>query len=409
MPHGLAPLESIVLSPRVWVLTGNKAGDNSQVIALAEALGWPFEVKQFVYKRHEIVPNMILGATIAGIEADRSSPLEAPWPDLVLSAGRRNEPIGRWIKRQAPDRVKLVHVGRPWSPLRHFDLIVTTPQYRLPVRPNVLHNKTPLHRVTRERLAREAARWQERLAHLPRPYVAVVVGGSSGPYSFDTRAAERLAQDASRIAAALGGSLLVTTSARTPLATIEVIEANISVPAHVFRWRPNAEENPYFAFLGLADQIVVTGDSMSMLAEACSTRKPVHIFDLGEGEGAMRPSTADAAAALRRERGRGRLLEGENVKAFLYRQMMRFGPERLSRDIRIIHAYLVDSGRAVWLGEDFQADRPLPALDCLGRAVARVRSLVGDVPAREAAAGLEFDRSISVGEALVPYPLRRSA
>ncbi|HYN39396.1 MAG TPA: hypothetical protein VES39_09095, partial [Rhodospirillales bacterium] len=65
-----------------------------------------------------------------------------------------------------------------------------------------------------------------------------------------------------------------------------------------------------------------------------------------------------------------------HIRAFLYRQMMRFGPERLSRDIRIIHAYLVDSGRAVWLGDSFAVDRPLPAMDCLGRAVGRVRSLL---------------------------------
>jgi uncharacterized protein len=378
MPHGLAPLESMTVAPRVWVLTGNKAGDNSQVLALAEALGWPFEIKRFVHTRFEIVPNMLLGATIAGVDHEQSSPLQAPWPDLVLSAGRRNEPISRWIKKQAPETVRTVHVGRPWSPLHHFDLIVTTPQYRLPDRPNVLLNQTPLHRVTKERLMREAARWQDRLAHLPKPYVAVVVGGSSGPYSFCTRAAERLAQDASRVDRSLGGSLLITTSARTPAATIDVLEQNIDVPAYLFRWEPNASDNPYFAFLGLAEQVIVTGDSMSMLAEACASRKPVHIFDLGEGENAMRPATVEAAAALRREREGNRPLEGTHVRAFLYRQMMRFGPERLSRDIRIIHAYLVDSGRAVWLGDQFAVDRPLPAMDCLGRAVGRVRALVGD-------------------------------
>ena len=376
MPHGLVPSESVIAAPRVWVLTGNKAGDNSQVLALAEALGWPFEIKRFVHTRFEIVPNMLLRSTIAGIDREQSSPLEAPWPDLVISAGRRNEPIARWIKKQAPQTVKTVHVGRPWSRLHHFDLIITTPQYRLPVRPNVLHNQTPLHRVNRERLVREAARWQDRLAHLPRPFVTVVVGGSSGPYSFCTRAAERLAKDACDFARRVGGSLLITTSARTPAPTIDVLEQNLDVPHFLFRWEPNAKDNPYFAFLGSAEHVIVTGDSMSMLAEACATRKSVHIFDLGEGENAMRPETAEAAIALRRARDANRPLEGTHIKAFLYRQMMRFGPERLSRDIRIIHGYLVDSGRAVWLGDETRKDRPLPALDCLDRAVGRVRSLI---------------------------------
>jgi hypothetical protein len=376
MPHGLTSPETLTNAPRVWVLTGNKAGDNSQVLALAEALGWPFEVKRFVNRRYEFVPNMLLGTTLIGIDREQSSPLEAPWPDLVLSAGRRNEPVARWIKAQAPERVRIVHVGRPWSSLDAFDLIVTTPQYRLPVRPNVLHNQTPLHRVTAERLAREAVRWQDRLAHLPRPYVVVVVGGSSGPYSYDIRAAERLAREASALAASRGGSLLITTSARTPLPTIDAMEEHLSVPACLFRWTKDAPDNPYFAFLGLADQIIVTGDSMSMLAEACATRKPVHIFDLGEGENAMRPSTVQAAASIRRARSGRRHIERSHVKAFLYRQLMRFGPERLGRDIRIIHTHLVDSGRAVWLGDRFPEDRPVPNLDCLGRAVSHVRAIV---------------------------------
>ncbi|MBK8209403.1 MAG: mitochondrial fission ELM1 family protein [Rhodospirillales bacterium] len=401
MPHGLTSPDLVTFAPRVWVLTGNKAGDNSQVLALAEALGWPFEIKRFVHTRFEIVPNMLLRSTIAGIDREQSSPLQAPWPDLVISAGRRNEPIARWIKKQSPTTVRTVHVGRPWSRLHHFDLIITTPQYRLPVRPNVLHNQTPLHRVTKDRLVREGARWQDRLSHLPRPFVTVVVGGSSGPYSFCTRAAERLAKEASYFARSIGGSLLITTSARTSAPTIDVLEQNVDVPHHLFRWEQNARDNPYFAFLGLAEHIIVTGDSMSMLAEACATRKPVHIFDLGEGENAMRPATVDAAVALRRAREGSRPLEGAHVKAFLYRQMMRFGPQRLSRDIRIIHAYLVDSGRAVWLGDTMTEDRPLPAMDCLDRAVGRVRSLIGATAPVGETAFLQSANSIS--------PLRRSA
>lgn len=383
MPHGLAPLDELSVAPRVWVLTGNKAGDNSQVLALAEGLGWPFEVKQFVYKRHEIVPNLLIRTTIAGIDKRQSSPLQPPWPDLVLSAGRRNEPIARWIKQQSPS-TRIVHVGRPWSSLDRFDLIVTTPQYRLPARPNVLHNKTPLHRVTKERLKREAARWEDRLRHLPRPYTVVVIGGSSGPYSFDHKAAERLAREASALARRSGGSLLITTSARTPAPTIDTLENNITVPAHLFRWSKAGRENPYFAFLGMADRIIVTGDSMSMLAEACATRRPVYIFDLGEGEHAMCAETAAAAKAARLSEAGHRRLERAHVAAFFYRQMMKFGPERLSRDIRIIHKYLTDSGRAVWLGNEFAQDRPSPSLDCLGRAVARVRALIETAPTRRA-------------------------
>ncbi len=372
MPHGMEPLVWINRTPRVWVLMGHKAGDNSQVLALAEGLGVPFEIKRFVYNRFEPLAHALIGATLAGIDRARSSDLAAPWPDLVLTAGRRNEPVARWIKKAAGYHpVHVVHVGRPWSNLDHFDLVVTTPQYRLPERPNVLHNQTPLHRVTPQRLVDDADAWAPRLAHLPQPFVAVVIGGSSGPYSFDHRAAQRLAEQASALARRLGGSLLVTTSARTPAATIDTFERTVSVPAYLYRWAKDATDNPYFGFLGLAHSIIVTGDSMSMLAEACAAEKPVYIFDLGEGRHAMRPDALAVAV------DGDKRLEGTHIKTFLYRQLMRFGPVRLSRDIRIIHQYLVATKRAAWLGEPFPADAPLAGLDCLNRAVARVRALLG--------------------------------
>jgi mitochondrial fission protein ELM1 len=381
MPHGMAPLEGVHRIPRVWLLTGQKAGDNSQVTALAEALGWPFETKRFAYNRLEPLAHACIGATMAGVDRRASSPLAPPWPDLVLTAGRRNEPIARWIKKQAGAHpVRVVHVGRPWSNLDHFDLVVTTPQYRLPVRPNVLHNETPLHRVTKARVAEASARWRSRLAHLPAPHVAVVIGGSSGPYSFDHRAGERLARQASALARSLGGSLVVTTSARTPADVMETFENHLSVPAFLYRWRKDDDDNPYFAFLGLAHSIVVTGDSMSMLTEACFTRKPVYIFDLGEGRNAMRMDPPPARGA-----GSGYGLQPTHVKAFLYRQLMRYGPVRLSRDIRIIHRDLVAAGRAAWLGDAFDVSVP-PPLACLSRAVGAVRALFSlpPSPARDA-------------------------
>ncbi|MGZ8995474.1 MAG: mitochondrial fission ELM1 family protein [Rhodospirillales bacterium] len=373
------PASAVRRAPRVWATLGHKAGDNSQVRALAEALGLPFEERHFVYRPYELATNLLLGPTLAGVITERSSALAPPWPDLIISAGRRNEPICRWIQTQAaPQRVRLVHVGRPWAKIERFDLIVTTPQYRLPILPNVLHNKTPLHRITFDRLRHDGEAWEPRLKSLPKPHIAVMIGGNSGPFSFDRAAAERLAKQASEMANARGGSLLVSTSARTQPPAIDAFLQAVSAPAHVYRWTAGDPDNPYFAFLGLAEEIIVTGDSMSMLAEACATHKRVYIFDLGEGRYAMRESVAEAARAEKPTQPWWQRLEKARWDAFWYRQMMRFGPQRLSRDIRIVHRHLVESGLAVWLGDEFPAGQPLPSLDCVPRAVARVRALLED-------------------------------
>src|SRR5690606_33925339 len=137
---------------------------------------------------------------LAGIDVRRSDPLAPPWPDLLITAGMRNEPVARWVRRQSGGRTRLVHLGRPWADPRDFDLVITTPQYRLPQRPNVLHNDLPLHRVRPGRLAEAVARWGPALAHLPAPRIAVIVGGSSGPYTLGARAARRLLADAAALA-----------------------------------------------------------------------------------------------------------------------------------------------------------------------------------------------------------------
>jgi mitochondrial fission protein ELM1 len=123
-PVPLSPGGARAPRPRVWVLMGRKAGDNAQLSALADRLGWPCQVKRFVHRRLELVANLLFDATLLGRIARRSSPLGPPWPDLVLSAGRRSEPIARWIRRHADRPVKLVHVGRPWRDVRAFDLVV---------------------------------------------------------------------------------------------------------------------------------------------------------------------------------------------------------------------------------------------------------------------------------------------
>jgi mitochondrial fission protein ELM1 len=349
--------------PRVWVVTGYRAGERSQILALAEALGWPFEVKELDYRPAAASLSLFRGSSLGGIRRERSSRLAPPWPDLVITAGMRNEPACRWVRKQSGGRTRIVHIGRPWARLKQFALVITTPQYRLPERPNVLHNTLTLHRVTGARLHEEARRWEPRLAALPSPRIAVIVGGDSGSTTFGPRAARRLAQQATALVRAQGGSLLVSTSARTSAPAAEALHAAIDAPMHFYRWRRDDEDNPYYGYLALADAIIVTADSISMLTEACATGKPVYMFG------------ADRAPVSPDGGGRGE--RDFRLSGLLYRGLMRWGPKRLTRDITLVHRHLLAGGHAVWLGEGFPERVPPPLRD-LERALARVRGLFAE-------------------------------
>ncbi len=243
--------------PRVWVLEGKHAGDNAQLLQVADSLGWPYEIKRFGTCAKE---------------------LSAPWPDLVLSAGKRTASLSRAIRCRSGGHSRLVVLGRPCAPLSQFDLVVTTPQYGLPLRDNVVDLPAPF--VAEQELdPTELNVWKQRFAHLPRPWVAVLVGGSKMPYRLDIQAARVLGLEASAAVRANGGSLLVSTSPRTGNDATDALLGALDVPVWSYRYG-SGEENPYRALLALADAFIVTGESVSMATEAVMTGRPVAVYPL---------------------------------------------------------------------------------------------------------------------------------
>lgn len=359
--------------PRVWLLLADHAGGNGQLVSLAEALGWPYEAKTIAYNWLNRCPNLLLGTTLASVHRQRSSSLEPPWPDLVIGASRRSAPVARWIRRQSGGRTKLVHLLHTMAPLACFDLVITMPQYRLPARANVLQLVAPLNRAAPDRVAQAAAHWAPRLEHLPRPWIALLVGGNSATYRFGAATAERLGEVASARVRASLGTLLVTTSPRTSDRAVDALFQALDCPAFCHRWRPNDPQNPYYAFLALANGFIVTADSASMLVEACLTGKPVETFTCPVRRRPMlrfkrwlwRPRRDVGEAGAPRPVEEGRLLE----------RLVDWGIVKPPRDFEALHRALQDRGFLSRLGK-FAA--PVPqALDDMDRAVSAVRWLVG--------------------------------
>ncbi len=344
-----------------------RAGENAQILGLAEALGRPFEIKRLSYTVRGVAGNLTRRVGVFGVDRARSSALVPPWPQLIISAGLRNEPVCRWIQRQSGGRTKLVFLGRTWARRSEFDLVITTPQYRLPEEAHVLHNLGTLHNLNQKRLADEAALWEGRLNPEGGPCIALLLGGRSGPYTLGTHAVRRLAHLADARAAALGAHLLVTSSSRTPGRALEKLAALLGSRAHIFRF--GSGENPYLGMLALAREIIVTGDSIAMLSEAVATGKPVWIFDLGVGAWRMNSTQVEGT------RVGGRL--DRSLHTELYKLLMRFGPRHLGRDLRLVHRQFVAAGLAAWLSEGAM---PAPGghTGDLERALARVRMLLDE-------------------------------
>ena len=89
-----------------------------------------------------------------------------------------------------------------------------------------------------------AGEWAEAFEDLPRPRIAVIAGGHSGPFTLGPKLATRLATRASALARQSGGSLLVSTSSRTSDEAIDALQCWHRCPNYFYRWQPMIRPTP---------------------------------------------------------------------------------------------------------------------------------------------------------------------
>lgn len=332
---GPAPGTGAAASPRTWLVLGEKAGDNAQARVIADALGWPCETRRIVMLERWRIGKPRVRASLEHVDRERSDALEAPWPDLVLTIGRRLSMVALWIREQSQGRTRIALIGQPRRLADRFDLILASAQYPGPPRPNVLRLGLPLMRVDPDAVAAAARTWEPRLAGLRRPLTAVLVGGPTKPLRLDASVARELASRA--VAVADGGTLYVTTSRRTPPEVADALAASLPAGSPVYRFG-SAGENPYLALLGLADRFVVTSDSLTMMVEVARLGRPLAIFALPTAKGRF------------------------------------FGRLGRKRDLEAVPQLLLSRGLAVRLGEPFRAPAG-PTPDDLPLVVERMRAL----------------------------------
>lgn len=263
--------------PLIWVLKGLRVGDTAQAMELALQVGGRVEGKQLAFNRLHVLPNWLAGPRVSHLTSDTRTLLRPPWPDLVVATGKRTAPVSVWIKQQSGGRTRIVQLGRPRMALRHFDLVVTTSQYGLPFRPNVMQVPLPFARAKIVSAA-DLALFQSTWAHLPKPWIVGVLGGQKFPQRLTPAEIVGFGGALNAAAKATGGSVILLDSPRSPQGAIGFAAKSIAAPFWIYQ--RGAGQNPYQAALALGDSFVVTSDSVSMVSEMVLTGKPTSVFRL---------------------------------------------------------------------------------------------------------------------------------
>jgi mitochondrial fission protein ELM1 len=311
--------------------------------------------------------------SLAHVDLARSDPLEPPWPDLILTVGRRPSMAALWVREQSRGRTRIVLLGKPSGRLDDFDLVILSGEVQMPARPNVLKIELPLMRVPAAAVDAARERWRPKLADLPRPLIAVLVGGPTNPFVYKPSVVTRLVELERRIVEEMSGTAYLTTSRRTPRAIVAALEARLVTGARLFFNDTATTENPYLGLLALADGFVVTADSLSMMVEVAGLRRPLAIFPLPLGvRGGIDQRRRALARWLFAPPGES---PASRVREALGRALHRAGLFGHTRDFTAVHDLLLQRGLATRVGEGFEPPRgALP--DDLTLAVERIRRLL---------------------------------
>ncbi|HSH28773.1 MAG TPA: ELM1/GtrOC1 family putative glycosyltransferase [Thiohalobacter sp.] len=355
-------------APRIWQVLGDKRGDNGQVEVIAEALarqrGWTSELRHLEMRSRYVFGKPRVGPTLYHLDPERSDALAPPWPDLILTSGRRPANAALWIKQQSGGRSRIVLVGKPSGWMAHFDLIITSAETLPAPFPNVMHIGLPLMQLDPARLKAGGAEWEQAFAALPRPLVAFLIGGPTNPFVYNSTVVRRLRDRIDQVLAS-GGTPYLVGSRRTPPRFMQRLRRDLPAAVQVYDWNDPQDGNPYAGLLALSDRFVVTGDSISMQVEVARLGRPLEILPLPTGVfGGLDNGRRRLAAWLfqpPRDASPREQTRITTARALYHLRLL-----QQTRHFPRFHQMLVDQGLACWAGDDTDMAGAGGDPDCAG-------------------------------------------
>ncbi|MCB9965448.1 MAG: mitochondrial fission ELM1 family protein [Rhodospirillales bacterium] len=261
----------------VWVVTEGMVGTENQCLGVAESLGVVPVVKRITLRQ----PWKTLSPWLAcECMASFEPPLQPPWPDLLLTSGRKAVAAARYIRKKSKGRTFTVHIQDPRITPDAFDLVVVP--FHDPTRgENVLVTDAAPNLISSARL--EAARAQfSDLNNYPAPRIAVLIGGKSKAYEMTQETVLRLIEQLKALQKDRNASLFITASRRTGPENMALLQKAFPNSTQTVFWTGEGD-NPYMGYLAYADYILVTADSVSMISDALATGRPTYVIPLPGG------------------------------------------------------------------------------------------------------------------------------
>ena len=258
---------------KALLLTEGMHGMVSQVEGMAKALDAEYS--------HKIVrlgfPWILIPPKFTPISEivlkDKSYSIKNENIDLVISCGRKSVIPSILLKKKNPN-LCTIHIQDPKVSFKKFDFIVA-PEHDSLNGSNVYNSKGAIHYITESEINNAKGYLKKNINS--EKIVSLILGGPNKYYNFDRDQLLNIFNQIKSIFISKGYKVIVIPSMRTPKKIIELAIKEMSQFGHVVN---HVDKQAYLSAYALANYVVVTSDSTSMISEAATSGKPIFIANM---------------------------------------------------------------------------------------------------------------------------------
>ena len=195
--------------------------------------------------------------------------------NVLISCGRKSVIPSVYLKNKYKDKIINIHIQDPKVSLNNFDFIVV-PEHDGLTGKNVLTSKGAIHYLTNDELKQNESYLKSRVDS-KKKIVTFVIGGPNKYYSYDDKIIDKVFVKIENNFIKKNYQAIIIPSMRTPKNIIEKAQNYFDKNQILI---PDVDKKAYLSSLKLADHIVVTCDSTSMISEAAITGKPIYVVQM---------------------------------------------------------------------------------------------------------------------------------
>jgi mitochondrial fission protein ELM1 len=196
--------------------------------------------------------------------------------DVIISCGRKSVIPSIHLKNNSNKKVFNIHIQDPKVDLKHFDFIVA-PEHDSIKGQNVISTKGAIHYLTENEINENKDYLNSFIKKDKRIIWTLIMGGPTKYYDYSTKNIKEIFTTLSKLSKEHNFQLVIIPSMRTPTNIIQYANDYFGDDHTVIM---DVDKKAYLSALAIAQNIIVTCDSSSMISEAALTGKPIYVASI---------------------------------------------------------------------------------------------------------------------------------